>query len=581
MNAFALVGIPPRIHAAAQSSDYSVIHGLRAAAEALADPTDDQLAQLQQHTGTDPTPSGAAAAGIHSPPPPPPANAGRVICITSARDNSSMKSLEDIFMTLVVQSNQSTAQAGGRNVDGTARLNIDRCHFVIINLYPASQTTMVTDRAAEDLSTTLQTEIHSVRASELPATLTHLILPHYDLASTTVTGIPMKEEQNASSSANYDVEIFHSRRAHTAIAGSELALPSGTKDGHNYETVTLKWCTPRGLGASDLQPCVAQHRVTPVDVTSRPSSCLINFLLNGRSVLLEMARKAGGKLTSHLLSAHGGELFIHTLHVSRSCLEDPPSILEGRGGRVTDYRITDFAAMMQQHRLLPLRPAAAAALPADEDSGDAGGSCGGGGGGLHRVRRRLMRRTAYWPLTMGTTVLYNVRKFVEPLIAAAAKRQLNADEVLQCQQTVYTIVALEQRHEPLPLPLGGGVHRLRGARKEEQYRLLWAELEALLATGPQTAEHRAVLQCVRECYRSRHPMARMVVGAGDVGGKMMGEVNILIDGVDGALALGRRSLLMHKSTTDSPRSPPQPATKALAVSVAAAASSSGSSGKLR
>lgn len=54
--------------------------------------------------------------------------------------------------------------------------------------------------------------------------------------------------------------------------------------------VTLKWCTPRGLGASDMQPCLAQHRVTPVDVTSRPSSCLINFLLNGRSVLLEMPR---------------------------------------------------------------------------------------------------------------------------------------------------------------------------------------------------------------------------------------------------------------------------------------------------
>jgi hypothetical protein len=75
-------------------------------------------------------------------------------------------------------------------------------------------------------------------------------------------------------------------------------------------------------------------------VSSRPSSCLINFLLNGRSVMLEMPRKAGGKIISHMLAAHGGEIFVHTLVTARSVLEDPPSISEGCGGRVTDYRIT-------------------------------------------------------------------------------------------------------------------------------------------------------------------------------------------------------------------------------------------------
>lgn len=129
-----------------------------------------------------------------------------------------------------------------------------------------------------------------MKAREFANKMTHLILPHYDLASTTVTGIPMKEEQNASSSANYDVEIFHPRNAHAVIQNSDMVLSTSAKEGVKYETVTVKWCTPRGVGASDMQPCLAQHRVTPVDVTSRPSSCLINFLLNGRSVLLEMPR---------------------------------------------------------------------------------------------------------------------------------------------------------------------------------------------------------------------------------------------------------------------------------------------------
>lgn len=60
----------------------------------------------------------------------------------------------------------------------------------------------------------------------------------------------------------------------------------------------------------------------------------------GRSVLLEQPRKSGSKVISHMLSSHGGEIFLHVLSSSRSILEDPPSISEGCGGRVTDYRIT-------------------------------------------------------------------------------------------------------------------------------------------------------------------------------------------------------------------------------------------------
>lgn len=298
-----------------------------------------------------------------------------------------MKSLEEIFNTVIVQ--QNTLSATNSEI-----LNIEKCHLVIINLYPATIESLVTNRGFQDITPILSSEIHSVRAGNLSSKLTHLIMPHYDLASTTVTGIPMKEEQNASSSANYDVEIFHGSKAHNVLLSSELMLPRSVKEGADYETVTLKWCTPRGCGANDLQACLAQHRVTPVDVTSRPSSCLINFLLNGRSVLLEMPRKSGGKITSHLLSAHGGEIFIHTLNVARSCLEDPPSVSEGVGGKVWDYRITDFGALMQINRLVPLKQ-----IP--ERNPDTN---------LFKMRSRISRYSKYFPLTLGTTVLYNIRQ---------------------------------------------------------------------------------------------------------------------------------------------------------------------------
>ena len=90
----------------------------------------------------------------------------------------------------------------------------------------------------------------------------------------------MKEEQNASSSANYDVELFHKADAHTRLLVEGLDLVQTVKEGSEYNTVTLKWCTPRGSTA-DLHHCTGSVRITPTDVNSRPSSCLTNFLLSG------------------------------------------------------------------------------------------------------------------------------------------------------------------------------------------------------------------------------------------------------------------------------------------------------------
>ena len=55
--------------------------------------------------------------------------------------------------------------------------------------------------------------------------------------------------------------------------------------------------------------------------------------------MLEQPRKVGTRVVSHMLTSHGGELFIHVLATSRCTLQDPPSISKGCGGRLTDYRI--------------------------------------------------------------------------------------------------------------------------------------------------------------------------------------------------------------------------------------------------
>lgn len=169
LNAMALVGIPPEDKAI--SAEFSVIHGLRAAIEALTEPTEAQLALLQERE----------RCGSENVLP----NNGRVICITSARDNTSMLSLERIFRNVLGKQNELATKQ-------PKMLQIDHSHFVIINVVPLGVDSLVTNRAKIELAPGLFTEIHTTTAPNISNKLTHLIMSHYDLASTTVTGIPMK-----------------------------------------------------------------------------------------------------------------------------------------------------------------------------------------------------------------------------------------------------------------------------------------------------------------------------------------------------------------------------------------------------
>ena len=91
-----------------------------------------------------------------------------------------------------------------------------------------------------EVSPHLSTMLHTSSAGPaLAQKLLYLCLKHYSLASTTVTGIPMKEEQNASSSANYDVELFHVAEAHAALLGDTGDLPLTKKEECEYDTVSL------------------------------------------------------------------------------------------------------------------------------------------------------------------------------------------------------------------------------------------------------------------------------------------------------------------------------------------------------
>lgn len=407
-------------------------------------------------------------------------NNGRIIVLSYFRDEDHIAELRDSFIKVLNEYNSTL------DLDNPeCRLPIALLDLVVVNTYPVSaenlSSTIKIDKNRR-ITSSLSYEVQSSRSGTyLAQALLSLALRHYNLASTTVTGIPMKEEQNASSSANYDVEIVHPADAHIDILKSVgVEGVTSTKEGVEYETISLKWCTPR-TNAVELHFSTNAVKISPVDVNSRPSSCLTNFLLGGKTVMLEMPRSKTSKFMSHMLSSHNDELFIHTLTTSRSILEDPPSISEGTGGRITDYRINDFGEMMKKFHIAKCKnDGKSCVTPLDKAAGS------------------LRRNTLYWPIVIGHSIMFNIQPQIQLLLDLMPKESLTLNEVNDCKNAIYQIVNMESKGTALPVQSLSS--RGKGPKREELYKLLWKEVENFVKVLSITPEHHMVLTCLQELH---------------------------------------------------------------------------------
>ena len=189
-----------------------------------------------------------------------------------------------------------------------------------------------------------------------------------------------------------------------------------------------------------------------------------------------VSRKSAGKSLSHMLTSHGGEIFIHNLSLTRSILEDPPSISEGPGGRVTDYRITDAGELMKSNRLAPYGTSKA----------------------LGQARAQIARNAHYCPLTISSTTIFNMA-VLENLQRIVTQDDMTEEDLTECRKTIFLLLNMENKGDVLPVPVVTNAQgKTKTMKKEEQYRTMFNELEKYLGYHTRTERHHKVLDCLLE-----------------------------------------------------------------------------------
>lgn len=212
--------------------------------------------------------------------------------------------------------------------------------------------------------------------------------------------------------------------------------------------------------------------------------------------MLEMPRRTGSKILSHMLTSHAGEIFIHTLAVARSLIEDPPSITEVPGGRVTDYRITDLGELMKLNRLAPHYGETKPGIPDPIDN----------------AAKRLSRYTLFCPQTISGTTILNMSA-ITPLYNIMLKEEVTEENLAECRKVIYNLLSMENKGDPLPVALNQSISssKVKPLKKEDQYKLMFAELERFLSLHCHTDRHQKVLDCFME-VRNRPSAGRSKEG---------------------------------------------------------------------
>ncbi|KAH9494545.1 Integrator complex subunit 13 [Bulinus truncatus] len=111
----------------------------------------------------------------------------------------------------------------------------------------------------------------------------------------------------------------------------------------------------------------------------------------------------------------------------------------------------------------------------------------------------LEKSSRFWPLVISETILFNLQNMSQ-LPQLLVQDTLTDDQLLECTKLIYKVLEMEQKNDPLPVPATGS--RGKGPKRDELYRQLWSELEALVRSYADTSDkHNKVLECLMNCKK--------------------------------------------------------------------------------
>ncbi|CAF0765077.1 unnamed protein product [Brachionus calyciflorus] len=387
-------------------------------------------------------------------------NTGRIIFFTSSQTRK-LEPIQEFFVKAIEELNK-VIDMSAKN-DLSVR-KIDKIELVLIDMVLYEQNLTWNKELILQNSQELRTHLVSCKSgSNLPLKLIKLAQKFYDLAITSVTNIPMKEELNANSSANYDVDILHHKSLHDQLKILGLLKNCFVqKDGVN--TVCLKWSNPK-TNITEFNLTTSSSRITPIDVNSRPSSCLTSFLLSGRCVVLEIPRSTTStKISSHVLCTHGNEIFIHSLNYSiKSIIEDRPSI-DNEGDKLKDYRTSEFIEFMKSNTLSRI------STLYDKENFKS-----------QKIVERLEKLTQNFPITYSEKIITNLNQLKPFLTRIMSEEPITDSQYSECVKCLEYIQNAESKNEQITQEhLITQVDDLSIYKRKDFYKLIWTELENFL-----------------------------------------------------------------------------------------------------
>ncbi|KAF1758180.1 hypothetical protein GCK72_014638 [Caenorhabditis remanei] len=372
-------------------------------------------------------------------------NKGNLILFTRLKTEDEMEALQKEVASLVVSRNSIANAPSNKTFCPITALRV-----FIVNYYAVGEDcTVKTHPLLEHPELPLlKFWVISRKVTDMCVAIHSLLVASFDLGSTTVTKIPMKEDNRGST--NYDVELFHSGQVHTLLKEKELIAIESKKgradEGPTYDSIRLTWTTAPKSRWSLFPYHGAAVPCTTAVAYSRPSACLTQFVRDGRCVMLdsektsEFGMNMPEKLVSHILIANRGRIFIQEIDFMQKKFDKSRVVRQVKFPKAT-YGPKDPINLNQlKHTYKQMELKLVAKNRMNEDMTEKREKKWKALKNSN-IEKRFSRISKNIPAYADDTFIFqpNVTNKLEPLITMITKKKLTPADVEQCKAKIMKI----------------------------------------------------------------------------------------------------------------------------------------------